>query len=391
MGLGLIAMNDLPQQQLIILIAKYGTSLCNDPQRCEALLRDYCSQHHREVALLVNALKEQVPNEIISSAGRVPQAVVRARLIKRLEENLCITDQAAAWAVDSWSKALGSEAKMEEPDLNKTLYEPAKLILPETEPERVKLTGQEKKNQRNTNQSISQGKPRWKNYLLIGGIGTGMIAAIAMVYRVQYQQGWAKMQAVLVEAQKLQTDKKFKVCINKAETIVGYGDLHDKAQVLANQCRLSLARQLATDAKLSEAISTAKKVTSIAGDSSYRESQNLVTDWSQGRWLKIENSCSHPVTMFVRFSDPTSNAAHKVDGWWSFKASETSVLADNSNTRIRMLDPIFFYAEATDDAKLEWAGNETTSFEGKNYKTRPMESIRMEEGKYVGTLTCDKP
>jgi hypothetical protein len=44
-------MNDLPRQKLRELIVEYGRSLCDDPRRCEALLKDYCGQHKREIFL----------------------------------------------------------------------------------------------------------------------------------------------------------------------------------------------------------------------------------------------------------------------------------------------------------------------------------------------------
>ncbi|WP_069472982.1 type II toxin-antitoxin system VapB family antitoxin, partial [Candidatus Marithrix sp. Canyon 246] len=46
-----------PNKALSQLINHYGTCLCEDPKRCEALLRDSCGgKHQREISLLVNAL-----------------------------------------------------------------------------------------------------------------------------------------------------------------------------------------------------------------------------------------------------------------------------------------------------------------------------------------------
>ena len=46
-----------PNKALYQLINHYGTSLCEDPKRCEALLKDSCGgKHQREISLLVNAL-----------------------------------------------------------------------------------------------------------------------------------------------------------------------------------------------------------------------------------------------------------------------------------------------------------------------------------------------
>ena len=41
-------MNELPRQKLCELIGKYGESLCDNPARCEGLLRDVCPHDRRE-------------------------------------------------------------------------------------------------------------------------------------------------------------------------------------------------------------------------------------------------------------------------------------------------------------------------------------------------------
>ena len=53
-------MTDMPRQQLHYIITHYGRSICDEPKRCEALLKDLCPQHKREVNLLVGALREGV-------------------------------------------------------------------------------------------------------------------------------------------------------------------------------------------------------------------------------------------------------------------------------------------------------------------------------------------
>jgi hypothetical protein len=100
-------MDNFPRQQLVGIIAKHGHSLCKDPERCEALLRESCDESFPEVSLLINALKEQVPLELLSSPSNVPRRVLHARLVRELEENFCLKKDAARWAVDSWALALG--------------------------------------------------------------------------------------------------------------------------------------------------------------------------------------------------------------------------------------------------------------------------------------------
>src|SRR5262249_6308807 len=89
-------------------IVTYGRSLCDDPQRCAGLLSDFCGQHRREIHVLVNALKERVAVDMLSSsASSLPPAVLLTRLTKRLQDNLGMAEDAAQWAVDSWALALG--------------------------------------------------------------------------------------------------------------------------------------------------------------------------------------------------------------------------------------------------------------------------------------------
>ena len=100
-------MNDLPRQKLRELIIEYGRSLCDDPRRCEALLKDYCGQYKREIFVLVNALKNRVAEELINASASVPPALLLGRLIQRLEDELAFSEAVARWAVETWALALG--------------------------------------------------------------------------------------------------------------------------------------------------------------------------------------------------------------------------------------------------------------------------------------------
>ncbi len=100
-------MNKLPRQKLRAIILQYGRSICDEPQRCEALLRDYCGQYRGEISVLVNALKEKVAANLLSSQNTVPIDILIARLTKQLQNNLYLAEGAARWAVESWAVALG--------------------------------------------------------------------------------------------------------------------------------------------------------------------------------------------------------------------------------------------------------------------------------------------
>lgn len=100
-------MNDLPRQKLRELILYYGRSLCEDPRRCEALLKDHCGQHKREIAVLMFALRDQIPRDLLHDSAGTPASLLQARLVRRLYDNLGIAEVFAAWAVESWMLALG--------------------------------------------------------------------------------------------------------------------------------------------------------------------------------------------------------------------------------------------------------------------------------------------
>ncbi len=100
-------MHDLPRQKLGELIVEYGRSLCDDPRRCEALLKDYCGQYKREIFVLISALKNRVTEDLLRVTSGVPETILLARLDKRLEDELAMTVDAAHWAVESWALALG--------------------------------------------------------------------------------------------------------------------------------------------------------------------------------------------------------------------------------------------------------------------------------------------
>ena len=51
-------MSDPVRQALVKIIARHGHSVCDDPRRCEGLLRDVCGDYKREIFILINALKE---------------------------------------------------------------------------------------------------------------------------------------------------------------------------------------------------------------------------------------------------------------------------------------------------------------------------------------------
>src|SRR5205807_5594530 len=101
------AMNDGTRRRLRDLIATYSADVCDEPKRFEALLKDYCAENKRDVSLLVSALKERVPTDLVAASQGVSYAIQRHRLVQRLIDNLGMAASFACWAVDSWAFALG--------------------------------------------------------------------------------------------------------------------------------------------------------------------------------------------------------------------------------------------------------------------------------------------
>ena len=82
-------MNELPRQKLCELIAKYGVSLCDEPLKCEGLLRDLCGQYRLEVNVLIDAIKERITADLRSSSESIPIDVSLGRLTDLRCQKLC--------------------------------------------------------------------------------------------------------------------------------------------------------------------------------------------------------------------------------------------------------------------------------------------------------------
>ena len=98
---------DHPRQQLHYIISHYGRSVCDDAKRCEALLKDLCPQHKREVFLLVWALREEVAKELLKPNQLLLMETIISRLSQKLYDKLGFDNGLAQWAVESWALALG--------------------------------------------------------------------------------------------------------------------------------------------------------------------------------------------------------------------------------------------------------------------------------------------
>jgi len=100
-------MNDTARATLARLIARYGVTVARDANRCEGLLRDTCPDCTKEIFILTSAVRQRVPADLLAPRQTLPLPLVQGFLVKRLEDELGFSDDAAHWAVASWSEALG--------------------------------------------------------------------------------------------------------------------------------------------------------------------------------------------------------------------------------------------------------------------------------------------
>jgi len=131
-------MNNLPRQMLHQIVAKYGKEICSDARRCENLLKDLCGAYGREINVLVTAIEERIPLDLLAANRSMPLELLLTRLEKRLEEQTALTGEAARWAVESWALALNlateSEIKMRQKRNESAAPPISKIEIPQPPP-----------------------------------------------------------------------------------------------------------------------------------------------------------------------------------------------------------------------------------------------------------------
>ena len=104
-----------PIQALDHILTNYGRNILKDTRKVEAMLRDLCHapEHKREINLIILALKENIPNELIHAQPINDMLVMR--LIKKLDDAYFIPAQQAQAAIETWAKALNIALPKVEP------------------------------------------------------------------------------------------------------------------------------------------------------------------------------------------------------------------------------------------------------------------------------------
>jgi hypothetical protein len=101
-------MDDRARAGLLALVQRYGADILADPERCEALVADYCFRglYGGEYFVLASALREGIPASLLAPPP-IPRNLVILNLAKRLQDHRKTDEEAALWAVESWAAALG--------------------------------------------------------------------------------------------------------------------------------------------------------------------------------------------------------------------------------------------------------------------------------------------
>ncbi len=94
------------------LVDRYGASLIGDSGRLRGLLQDECPQAKREISVLLQALEDRVPQDLMRVHSGEPIASLSPRLAKRLSDEKAMSPQASRWAVATWAQGLGLETAL---------------------------------------------------------------------------------------------------------------------------------------------------------------------------------------------------------------------------------------------------------------------------------------
>ena len=106
-----------PRTQLCFIIKQHGQSIIDEPKRLKDLISDLAPEHRFENNLLIAALEQKVTQELLLPSVLIPIDMQLDRLAKYLCDVICIKEESAYWAVESWALALGViQEPMPKPD-----------------------------------------------------------------------------------------------------------------------------------------------------------------------------------------------------------------------------------------------------------------------------------
>jgi Glycine zipper 2TM domain len=94
------------------LVDRYGITLLGEAGRLRGLLQDECPQAKREISVLLQALEDRVPQDLLRVHSGEPIGSLSPRLIKRLSDEKAMSPQASRWAVATWAQGLGLDVAL---------------------------------------------------------------------------------------------------------------------------------------------------------------------------------------------------------------------------------------------------------------------------------------
>lgn len=101
-------MDPQPRLQLAELVRSQGPDFYQDARRVRALLSDVCPDSRAEIAVLVAAVEEDVPQRIVRSSDSLAIEGTIQRLAGDLSQSRGLSLDAARWAVQSWAWVMGA-------------------------------------------------------------------------------------------------------------------------------------------------------------------------------------------------------------------------------------------------------------------------------------------
>jgi hypothetical protein len=397
-------MNEIPRQKLCEIITLYGYAICDEPQRCEGILRDFCGQYRKEIFILVTALKNGVATELLKSQNTVPKEVILARLIKRLHDDLGIAEEAAEWTVKSWALALGVSYQLqksgEEPKFN-----PQDLPKKEEYESKLRQYEQDFLTAVKSEYPLSvQGRNKLRNFHEFLGIKLVDVEQIEKPIVLEkeasyWKQSAAKQQEKLQELEEeLETQtkqqegikqkaEKFRsglIAISLLSVLIGTGlgvfSYHQNQEIEQSKIQISEVNQ-----KNNEIESKLERLeTAIEKEFEGQFGQGLLGVIGRQFWLK--NQCYKPIKIALRYKQ--TSGEWKTNGWWNFDPYDNSYLASGGE-RIRLNSPLFYYyAELQQGGSDSWSGEESVYFDGRTLPMRIGIAFPDSDGDYTLSLTC---
>ena len=108
-------LSNAPQLALRRLLTDYGPALLEDPARVHALLADLSGSSFRERFLLVHALQEHIPAELL--VQHLDDTDQLQQLSQRFQRRYGFSSEAAWWAIESWSLTLKAARSGQDPSI----------------------------------------------------------------------------------------------------------------------------------------------------------------------------------------------------------------------------------------------------------------------------------